>query len=351
MDRELLTKEQYLIRLKRRSPNTERGHKNTITRFEGFMENCTLDIQKEPLKILGSFVEYLEKNGLQARTINTYLNQLKKFFRLCYGIKLDSDDFKDFVGLPQILKHTLEPMTKEELRLILQSTRTIRRKALYWFIASTGARIAEALQVKRENFDFDVSPVLVTLPVEITKGKKSTRFVYLTQECTPLIRSLCRDLSPDDLVFTKASSLQSATTYEHAAFTTLLKAIKLNEKYQHNGRNKKNFHSIRAFTSSQIYNQTRDSEYSHAYIGHDTYLNQYLRKSDKERADMFNEIESALTVFSETTLRNDQEMKKQYEEELNEIKTKMEKYKVLDDILDKLEQPKLEELLHNLSKN
>jgi len=44
-------------------------------------------------------------------------------------------------------------------------------------------------------------------------------------------------------------------------------------------------------------------------------------------------------------------MKKQYEEELNEIKTKMEKYKALDEILDKLEQPKLEELLQNLSKN
>lgn len=345
MDRELLTKEQYLIRLKRRSPNTERGHKNSIARFEEFMKNCSLDIQKEPLKILGDFVEYLEKNELQARTINTYLNQLKKYFRLCYGIKLDSDDFKDFVGLPQILKHTLEPMTKEELRLILQNTRTIRRKALYWFIASTGARIAEALQVKRENFDFDVSPVLVTLPVEITKGKKSTRFVYLTKECTPLIRSLCSDLEPDQLVFSKASNLQSATTYEHAAFTTLLKSIKLNEKYQHNGRNKKNFHSIRAFASSQIYNQTRDSEYSHAYIGHDTYLNQYLRKSDKERADMFQEVESALTVFSESTVRDEQEMKKQYEQELNEIKTKMAKYKILDDILDKLEQPKLEALL------
>jgi hypothetical protein len=43
----------------RRSSNTERGHKNTIARFEGFMKNCTLDIQKEPLKILGSFVEIM----------------------------------------------------------------------------------------------------------------------------------------------------------------------------------------------------------------------------------------------------------------------------------------------------
>jgi hypothetical protein len=58
MDRELLTKEQYLIISKRRSPNTERGHKNTIARFEGFMISCKLDINKEPLKILGDLVEY-----------------------------------------------------------------------------------------------------------------------------------------------------------------------------------------------------------------------------------------------------------------------------------------------------
>ena len=60
---------------------------------------------------------------------------------------------------------------------------------------------------------------------------------------------------------------------------------------------------------------------------------------------MFQEVESALTVFSESTVRDEQEMKKQYEQELNEIKTKMAKYKILDDILDKLEQPKLEALL------
>ncbi len=48
MDRELLTKEQYLIRLKRRSPNTERGHKNTIARFDGFMESHEKQTTREP---------------------------------------------------------------------------------------------------------------------------------------------------------------------------------------------------------------------------------------------------------------------------------------------------------------
>ena len=173
----------------------------------------------------------------------------------------------------------------------------------------------------------------------------------MTRENTPLIRLICTDLEDDDRVFTSAKSLDDANTLEHIALNRVLEKIKLNSKYEHNGRYKESFHSMRAFTSSQIYNQTRDSEYAHAYLGHGTYLNQYLRKSDTERAKMFEEIEPALTVFGETTVRNDQEMKKQYEEELNAIKTKMEKYKVLDDILDKLEQPKLEELLHNLSKN
>jgi len=42
---------------------------------------------------------------------------------------------------------------------------------------------------------------------------------------------------------------------------------------------------------------------------------------------------------------NDQQIQKQYEKELKEIKGKMEKYKVLDDILENLDQPKLEALL------
>jgi len=120
------------------------------------------------------------------------------------------------------------------------------------------------------------------------------------------------------------------------------KSIGLNEKYEHNGHLKKSFHSMRAFVSSQIYDETRDSEYAHAYIGHSAYLKQYLRKSPEKRAEMFLEVEPALMVFKEYTQSND---KQQNEKELKEIKEKLEKYKVLDDILDNLDQPKLEALL------
>jgi site-specific recombinase XerD len=92
MDRELLTKEAYLKKLSRRSSNTARGHKTSINTFENWFKTTDLIIANEPLKILGSFVDFLESQGKKARTINTYLNQLKKYFRLCHGIKLDPED-------------------------------------------------------------------------------------------------------------------------------------------------------------------------------------------------------------------------------------------------------------------
>jgi len=306
-ERELLSIEAYLRKLARRSHNTARGHKSSITTFNNWLTSPAQ--LEEPLKTLGLFVDFLESQGKSARTINTYLNQIKKYLRLCHGIKLDAEDFKDFVGLPQVLEQELEPLEKHELRLILENTVKPRRKALYWFISSTGCRISEALQVRKKNIDFTQKPALVTLPVEITKGKKRTRFVYLTSENTPLIRSICNGIEDDDYVFTNSANVVNATTYEHDAFNRLIENIGLNEKYEHNGRYKKNFHSIRAFTSSQIYDYTRDMEYAHAYIGHDTYLKQYLRKTPEKRTEMFKEVELALTIFSERMPENEKTIK------------------------------------------
>lgn len=319
-ERELLSKQQYFAKIDRQSTLSARNHKTTVKSFEGFFVECTMLIKEQPLKILADFTDYLVKQNLHPRTISGYVNRVRKYFRLCFGIKLDDDDFKDFLSLPKILEQPLTPISKSEIRLIIENTNKPRRKALIWFIVSTGARISEALQVKVKNIDFDQSPALVTLPIEITKGKKATRFQYLTRECTPLIRTLCNGMNPDQCIFTDARDVYSANVFEHSSLNTVLKNLKLDEKYEHNGRLKKSFHSMRAFTFSQIYNNTRDSEYAHAYLGHDTYLKQYLRKTPKERTKMFEEIEPALMIFGETMVNNDQEIKEQYEKELNGIK-------------------------------
>jgi len=89
-DRELLTKDLYLSKLARRSKVTARAQETAISSFEKYLEeNPSHDVKKKPLKILGGFVEYLEQQDKKARSINSYLNRLKRYFRLCFGIKLD----------------------------------------------------------------------------------------------------------------------------------------------------------------------------------------------------------------------------------------------------------------------
>ena len=60
---------------------------------------------------------------------------------------------------------------------------------------------------------------------------------------------------------------------------------------------------------------------------------------------MFLEVESALMVFEESISKKEKQIQKQYEKELEDIKEQLENYKVLDDVLSNLSQPKLEALL------
>ena len=318
---ETKTKEQYLKDLGRRSFNTAKGHNTAINAFELFEKERKPDLTK-PLGAISDFIEWLEVGGKSAVTINGYVIKTKKYLRLVRGIKLDNDEFKDFVTMPQVIDEELDPMTKAEFKLIIENCRTPRRRALCWFIASIGFRIAECMQIRKYMINFDVTPALVTAPAKIVKGKKFTRFQYLSKENTPLIRSICNKLDDNDLVFTHTEILVNTLSNEQHSLKTLLENIGLNEKYDHNGHLKKSFHAMRSFSSTQIYDITRDSEYAHAYIGHSAYLKQYLRKSPEKRTAMFLEVESALSLFSNTENSENSKInkiEKMLETALNEI--------------------------------
>ena len=220
MKREVLSKESYLANIKRRSHNTYSSHNTAINTFERFLDETNNDL-KEPLNTLNQFVTWLETQGKSPASIINYTHNIKKYLRVCKGIKIDLDDFKDFVGLPQAIEQEMEPFTKSEARLILENTKSPRRKSLYWFILSTGCRISEAMQIRVKNIDFEQTPTLVTLPADIVKGKKRIRYQYLTKESTPSIRALCRNKNLDDLIFTDNPNENTAKNNEEKALQSL----------------------------------------------------------------------------------------------------------------------------------
>ena len=109
-------------------------------------------------------------------------------------------------------------------------------------------------------------------------------------------------------------------------------------KYQ-NGRLKKNLHSIGSFCITALKEATKDPDFAHGYGGHTRYLQQYIRLPKERQIELFRQAEPYLTLAETVPIETDQS------KELKEIKEKFDKYKILDDVLDNLDQPKLEALL------
>jgi len=245
-------------------------------------------------------------------TIKHYMSFIKKYIKLCYGIRIYEDDWMDFVVIPKKTEEEdeeAEPLTKNEFRSILTEIQDPKRKTMYLFMKDTGFRILETMRARKKHFDFTTNPPSITIPKTLVKGKTHKKTGYLTKESAPRVKVLLNSISDEDLVFAgnPKSDIYSRNN-EEKYWNRRVKKAGFAEKYN-NGHLKKNIHSIRAFCSTQIYEATKDTEYSHAYIGHSRYLPQYLRKSEEERREMFKRVEPYLSIFEEIVVVDNEDLK------------------------------------------
>jgi len=279
--------------------------------------------------------------------IYSYVGIIKRYLKLCHGIKIDNDDYKEWLTIPvdDSDDEEPEPFLKEELREIIDNIPNARRKTMFMVIKDTRLRIIEAMRVKKSFFDLTTNPASLRIPRNIQKNKRTskTRTAFLCRETVPGLKRLLKKLDDDDLVFTDNSFDLSARANEIRQWRYSVSKLGFTEK-KASGHLKKNIHSIGSFTITALKEATKDPDYAHGYAGHTRYLSQYLRLTKERQIELFRQAEPYLSIYDNTILVDESQ-------ELREIKEKMEKYKILDDILDNLSQPKLEALLQNLSKN
>ena len=242
----------------------------------------------------------LQDQELSVGTARNYISSVRKWLKLVGGIKIDSDDFKDLVIFPSFEKdeEEAEPLTHSELRLILHTFPDFQRKALFMFMKSTAGRILECLRIQRKFINFETAPVSVKFPRSITKGKGRQRIQFIDSETVEILKALSvPEAEPESFVFrkNKATDRQERNNIVHTWNRHVTK-IGLSQKYE-NGRLKKNIHSIRAFCMTQYEKATGDQRLAHAYGGHRTYLDQYLRRSDSEKSELFLKVQPLLTLF------------------------------------------------------
>jgi len=138
--------------------------------------------------------------------IYSYVGIIKRYIKLCHGIKIDADDYKEWLTIPvdDSDDEEPEPFLKEELRLILDSITDQRKKSMYMVIKDTRLRIIEALRLKKKYFDLTTDPPTVRIPRSIQKNKRTSksRTGMLCRETVPGVLQVLKNLNDEDLVYT-----------------------------------------------------------------------------------------------------------------------------------------------------
>jgi integrase len=350
---EFLTETEFYVKAKKKSNSVDseknrRLHMAALRRFSQAKHEKPIEQMADYLKqennirktckFFEQFIEYLEnetgtviiegkrKHSFKlkpksAKSIPNYIGTARSYLRLCHGVRVNDEDFKDFVTMPSDSRQDseeAEPFKKDELKMIVESCQDQRRKSSYLFMSQTGARLAETLQIRKKDFDFTKDPVEVRLPKVITKGKKRGRTNFLDKAVSQRIQLLVKSLADDDLVFTDNHNLVPARNGEEQYFRRLCLELGYTERYEHNNRYKKNIHSIRAFCMTQ-YALANNQDLAHGYIGHTKYLDQYMRLEDEIKIKHFRRAEPGLNLFSDIVIvEHDQH------DEIAELRKKVE---------------------------
>ena len=128
---------------------------------ENLLEDLRGDMGDALYNFLQDFINHMNGKNLKPKTIASYFSTLRTFLR-SQGIKINSDDIKDLIRLPEIIQKLREPLTKEHLKLLLDYAKP-ERKALYLTLLSSGMRIGESLSLKKSDFDLSSDPIQITI--------------------------------------------------------------------------------------------------------------------------------------------------------------------------------------------
>ena len=297
------------------SYNTVKSYKTRIRLFRRFLrESYNIDEydlldhlgngRLEIFKILKEFVIFLDKTGKSPRTIRYALSVSKGYLRHM-GIKISSDDLKQLVKLPKVVKIREMPLDKEIITRLLRNAKPKLHLAIL-VAASTGMRIGEIAQLKISDVDFNQNPVKVYLRADTTKTRQS-RETFLTSESVNALKDYLKRYHKWFEGIRDPQILEKhifATIYRHRGIfiaDSIIKTLQtelreivraipdLNVKDEH-GRQAIHLHSFRKYFRTTVGNAV-GRDFAEAIIGHGFYMDTYYQLSDEKKREMFLQAE------------------------------------------------------------
>ena len=172
---------------------TLKSYGRTLGRFSYSMRQNVEDITTMDVRV---YLANYAKTGVKTTTIATHTDILRGFFAwLEYEEYISKSPMRKIKTI-KIEKRLRDALTKEEFETLRTGAKTLRQKALLETLYSTGRRLEEVEQMKKQDIDWQKLQVKV-----VGKGNKQ-RIVYINATCQVHLRKyLMSRLDDCDAVF------------------------------------------------------------------------------------------------------------------------------------------------------
>lgn len=172
---------------------TLEGYGRTIGRFARYIRKNVEDITAMDIRM---YIANRSKENLKNTTLANDTDILRGFFNWLEDEEYIQKSPMRKIKTPKVEKRLREALTKEEFETLRTGAKTLRQKALLELLYSTGCRLEEVEQMKKQDIDWQRLQIRV-----IGKGNKE-RTVYINATCqVHLKKYLMSRLDDCDAVF------------------------------------------------------------------------------------------------------------------------------------------------------
>ena len=287
--------------------------------------------EKEDLlcDVVQSWINSLSRENIGRKAIKVYLSGVNRYLRY-NRLSVDSKELE----FPQNMQEERYAISLDEIHKLLRAS-SWDKQGFYLAMISSGARPMEILGLRPKDITWTGHKFKVLVPAHLTK-KKIARTIFFSKEVNPYLSKLLKGKQDNETIFTDNPNLENARNNEDLVFGQCRKRTDLDEKYESTGFAKINLYCFRGYFFTRAL-RLMGEDTAHAMIGHGAYIQEYQRRTDEEKEELWNEIEPEILIFDLT--KKDHQIKK-----LKEANAKID---LLEDKINSVI-PMIEEQIHKV---
>ena len=267
------------------------------------------------------FVKVLSEEGRAPKTIHSYMMGVKAFLEY-HNISYNNRQLRRLLPRKEVIKDA-RPLTKNEVRLILNLLRPAKRLAC-WVMFACGLRLDECLSLKVGDLDLSSDP-----PKIHVKGSKSInarRIVFIPSDLASELRSYVAGRRADEYLFPSEKSpyVKMHPNRFRTAFYGALKRLGMLKRDSSERGWIYQPHSLRRGFETALLNAGCPAVTASLLMGHDLGVTQsYYKPSEKELAETWRRFEKALRLDIEDDASQGKRIS-EMEDEISQLRQKLE---------------------------